>query len=73
MKTKDALGLGSPEGRTVIPVSVWLPLAGVLLVLAGLIAWVTHLSGGWLLDLCGLALVLVMPLATVVTLRRGSR
>jgi hypothetical protein len=70
VRIRDALGLGSAEGRIVVPLRVWLPLAVALLVVAPLVATPFHLSRGEFLALAALALVLVVPLATVVTLRR---
>ena len=73
MKIRDAVGLGSSDGQTVIPVSVWLPLMVALLVVAGLLAWGLDASDGLVLALVALAAALVMPAATVITLRRDRR
>ena len=73
MKIRDALGLGSVPGRTVIPVSVWLPLTVAGLVVAGLVAWGLDASNGLVLALVALAAALAIPAATVVTLRRNRR
>jgi hypothetical protein len=73
VKVRDALGLGSAEGRTVIPVSVWLPLAVALLVVAGLLAAAMDGSGGLVLGFAAVAAALVIPVATVFTARRDRR
>jgi hypothetical protein len=73
MQIRDALGLGSPEGRTVIPVSVWLPLAVAMPLVVGLVAGVLDASGGVVLALAALAAALVIPAATAIVLRRDRR
>jgi hypothetical protein len=73
VEIRDALGLGSPEGRTVIPASVWLPLAVAVPLVVGLVARVLDASGEVVLALAALAAILVIPAATAIVLRRDRR
>ena len=74
MRLRDALGLGPGDGRTVVPVSVWLPVLVVFSVLAALL--LTSLGGESVLTqvvvLVG-TMGLVIPVATALTLWRNHR
>jgi hypothetical protein len=74
MKIRDALGLGPPEGTTVIPVSVWLP---VLVLLSTVAAWILasldRESALVQVVVIVLAAGLVIPVAAGITLWRRRR
>ena len=74
MKLTDALGLGPYDGKTVIPVSVWLPVLVVVSLLAAVL--LTSLDGesAWLqLGVAIVAFALVVTAATVIARRRPRR
>ena len=74
MKLLDVLGLGYPDGKTVIPLSVWLPVLVVVSVLAALL--LTSMDDEGVLTqsvvLVGTGVV-VAWVATGITLRRNRR
>jgi hypothetical protein len=74
VKLTDALGVGPTDGRTVVPVSVWLPLVVLFSVPAGLL--LARLGGeGRLIQLAvtAVAMGLVVSVATAITLWRNKR
>ena len=73
MKRTDALGLGPYDGKTVIPVAVWLPVLVVVSLLAAIV--LTSLDGesAWLqLGVAIVAFAVVVPTATLIA-RRWQR
>jgi hypothetical protein len=71
---KKALGLGSHDGRTVVPVSVWLPVLVVFSALAALLLLTLHGESAvtQLVVLVGTT-GLVIPVGTALTLWRNRR
>ena len=71
MRLKDALGLGSADNRTLLPVKVWLPSA-VLLALASalVLAAVGVPSSGAALGGLAIGLLLAVPVAALIVSRR---
>ena len=74
MKIRDALGLGPQDGRTVVPVSTWVPVLLLFSILAG--ALLAALDGPGLLTQLAVAVVggiLAVALSTAITVRRDRR
>jgi hypothetical protein len=74
MRMKDLLGLGPADGRITIPVRVWLPLMVVAVVVAVVVLKVIGRPSGLTSFLVvAVTLGLVLPVATLITMRSGSR
>ena len=74
MKLTDALGLGPYDGRTVIPVSVWLPVLVLVSLLAAVVLTSLEGESAWLqLGVAILAFAVVVPAATLIARRRQRR
>ena len=74
MRLRDALGLGPFDGKTVVPVSVWLPVLVLFSALAG--ALLVSLDGeGALTQLAVVAVtgIVVVAVSTAITVRRDRR
>jgi hypothetical protein len=70
MKLKDALGLGSTDGRT-LPVKVWLPSAVLLALVSALVLLAVGVPGtGAVVAGAAIGLLLAVPVATLLTSRR---
>ncbi|RBY78551.1 hypothetical protein DQ239_08340 [Blastococcus sp. TF02-09] len=74
MSIKDALGLGPYDGKTVLPVSVWLPVLVIFSTLAAVL--LVSLDGegaGTQLAVVAVAGILVVAVSTAITVRRDRR
>lgn len=74
MNIKDALGLGPYAGKTVIPVSIWVPVLLLFSVLAGvLLASLDDEGVGTQLAVAAVTGLLVVAVSTAITLLRDRR
>ena len=73
MNLKEALGLGPADGRTTIPVAVWVPVAVVAFVAAIVVLQVLDATGFLSALVVAVAFALVFPVSTLVVSLLGAR